>query len=57
MPKGETVGWLVIIDVVGKLVFIDVNKSQFSLMGVFGDFSKVVPLWLSPKHGPHRNMI
>jgi hypothetical protein len=49
---------VVVIDFVGQLVFIDVNKQWLSLMsidmmGVFGEVSKVVPLWRSSKHGPH----
>jgi hypothetical protein len=48
MPKG---------DIVGKSVFIDVNKEWLSLMsievmGLFGEVFKVVPLWHSSKHGP-----
>jgi hypothetical protein len=62
MPKGDIVGQLVVIDVVGQLVVIDVNKQWLSLMstdvmGVFGEVSKVVPLWRSSKHGPHGKML
>jgi hypothetical protein len=59
MHDVKGVGQLVFIDVVGQLVVIDVNKKWFSLMstsdvmGVFGEVSKVVPLWCSSKHGPH----
>jgi hypothetical protein len=49
MPKG---------DIVGNLVFIDINKKWLSLMStdvmaVFGEVSKLVPLWNSCKHGSH----
>jgi hypothetical protein len=49
-------------DVVGQLVVIDVNKQWLSLMsidvmGVFGEVSKVVPLWNISKHGPHRKTL
>jgi hypothetical protein len=27
------------------------------VMGVFGEVSKVVPLWCSSKHGPHGKML
>jgi hypothetical protein len=47
---------------VGQLVVIDVNKQWLSLMstyvmGVFGEVSKVVPLWCISKHGPHGKML
>jgi hypothetical protein len=49
MPKGE---------IVGKLVVIDVNpRRSLKVMGVFGEVSKVVPLWCSFKHGPHGKML
>jgi hypothetical protein len=58
MSKGEIVGQLVVIDVVGEFFVIDFNKNWLSLMstyvmGVFGEVSKVVPLWCSSKHGSH----
>jgi hypothetical protein len=54
----DVVGQLVVVDVVGKLVVIDVNKQCLSVMsidemGVFGEVSKVVPLWRISKNGPH----
>jgi hypothetical protein len=48
--------------IVGLWVVIDVNKLWLSLMskdvmGVFGEFSKVVPLWCIFKHGPHKKTL
>jgi hypothetical protein len=46
MPHGEIFGQLVVIDDVGHMVVIGVNKQWLSLMsidvmGVFGEISKV----------------
>jgi hypothetical protein len=51
MPKGDIVGnWLSLMSMSSGLMSTDV-------MGVFGEVSKVVPLWCSSKHGPHGKML
>jgi hypothetical protein len=42
-----------------SLMLLDSCFSLMSrnVMGAFGEVSKVVPLWRSPKHGPNGNML
>jgi hypothetical protein len=46
-----------VFDIDGYLVFIDEWLMSTDVIGVFGEVSKVFPLWHSYKNGPHGKML
>jgi hypothetical protein len=40
-----------------SLMSMNIGLMSTDVMGIFGEVSKVVPLWHSSKHGPHGKML
>jgi hypothetical protein len=39
------------------ILVVSLARESIDVMGIIGEVSKVVPLWIISKHGPHGKML